>query len=109
MGWLVGFLTAWGSCQYISYIIELKTLGDSDLTLWGQLLSPQIAASTDPISGAAAFVNATWSWIQALFGILTWNFAFFTGWLEIVRYLVFIPLSVGVVWMGLSWLRGVNQ
>ena len=108
MGATIGFTMAFFVCQYISYIIELKTFGAADMTTFWALTHPQLAESTNIVSLAYNVANAGWDWIMALLNMLTWNFAFFDGWLAIFRVL-FLCISAGFVWTIVSLFRGTSS
>lgn len=106
---LVGFIMAFGICQYISYIIEMKTYGSAELTTLYTLTHPQITESTNLVGTLFSYVNAGWDFMITVLNMLTWNYAFFDGWVAIFRYLIFIPISVGMVWAIVSLIRGTSS
>lgn len=109
MGKVIGVITAWILGQLISFVVELQTFGAVDQTTWYTLTHPQIAETTSSLGVITGFVNGGWDWLVALGDMLTWNYAFFQGWLQIFRFVILIPLTVGFFWMIISLLRGASS
>ncbi len=43
-----------------------------------------------------------WSFLMALANMFIWNYSFFEGYWQILRWVVFMPISVGLGWIILS-------
>jgi len=56
----------------------------------------------------SGFFTIAWAWIQLIFKMLFFDFAFFTGYFVILR-LFCIALSVGVIYGIVSMLRGTSS
>ncbi len=48
------------------------------------------------------------SWFENLWNMIWFNYAMFQGSWQIVRWILFVPIGVGIVWMVLSWARGTS-
>jgi len=103
---LVGLMMAFFIGQIISYIVELNTLGSYQLTTFYQLMHPQIASTTTTAGIVVGFLNTCAVWVKALIDMLAWNYAFFQGYLIIVKYALCIPLTIGFIWAIVTLIRG---
>lgn len=88
-------------------------LGTEEVGVMQRLMQPSIPDVKIPIIGqVVTFFAVTWNFISTLFHpqVFFWDYPFFQGAWAIVRYIFFIPLSVGlVVCLILAAVRGVSS
>ena len=95
----------------ISGICELdyaKSTGS--ITLLESLMKPDIPSYFNPIGAVVAYVTVAWGYVQTLWSMLWFDYSFFTGGWIWIRYIFFIPVSLGLVLtLVLSVFRGVGS
>jgi len=84
--WLIGILTTFGILTLISGILEGTYLGPGEVSLLQEFVRPPIF---DPIKMI--------EWFGTLWRVLWFDYSFFYGNWNIVKYVLFWPISAGVV------------
>jgi len=107
--WFIGLLTLWGIFTVISGIIEMNTLGEAEVGVFQALMQPEIPEFTNPIGAVFAFVNVAWDYLQNLWSVLWFDYAFFQGQWLYVKYIIFLPISISLVISLVFILRGVGS
>ena len=109
--WFIGFITAWVMMTVIACICEMTFLSDSEIGILQQLLSPEFPDYKIPIIGqVAGFLSVAWDYIRILWTMFWFDYPMFQGTFALVRYMLLLPISVGVV-VGLviTLIRGVSS
>jgi len=109
--WVIGLIAAFVVFTVIACICEMRYIGEGDVSKLQQLLQPDFPDYKIPILGQiAAFVTVAWDYVQVLWDMFWWDYPFFEGSWSLVRYILFIPLSIGaVVALVLATFRGVSS
>ena len=107
--WFIGIIMLFGIFTVISGIIEMNTMGSDDISILQSLMQPQIPEFTNPLGAVFAVVNVAWDYLQVLWDVLWFDYAFFQGQWLYVKYLVFWPISVALVISLVFVLRGVGS
>ena len=96
--------------QVIAGICEMQYIGVGEITKLQSLMSPDFPDYNVPIIGAvASFVTVAWDYIQVLWDMFWFDYPFFAGAWMIVRFIFFIPVSIGmIVSLVLATVRGVS-
>lgn len=108
-GWLIGILVAFVLIAFVVGLCENAYVGAEITSKLDILMRPLMQTSI--WNGIKAFVGSlfTAEFWQTLWSIFWWDYPFFTGTWGIIRYIFFIPLSIGVLLsLGLATLRGVS-
>lgn len=109
-GWLIGIIAAFVIISFCAGVAEMAWYGADVVTKLDVLMRPFMASGI--LEGIKAAVGTIFSvdfW-NTLWDILWWNYPF-TGeaWM-LVRYIIFIPLSLGFIFtLALSVIRGVSS
>ena len=80
-----------------SGLIELHYLADSDAAVMNRLLHPDMPSFSNPLGVVTGFISVVWGYIQALWTMFTWDFAMFQGEWALVRWGLFLVLSMGII------------
>ena len=105
---VVGMLLLFLTGTIISLTLEQQYLGTSTVDTLFTLMRPDFASFSNPLTAIGGFFILVWNWIQALWDVLTWNYIFFTGYWEILRYVGWC-ISIGVVVSLILAVRGVGS
>ena len=110
-GWIIGFVMAFVIMSIIACVCEMDYLGEGEISHLQQLMQPDFPDYKIPIIGpVAAFISVAWDYIRILWGMFWFDYPFFEGSFAIVRYILFIPISIGViVSLVLATFRGVSS
>lgn len=110
MGWLIGIISAFVIISFIAGVCENAWFGTDAVTKLDILMRPFMATSiVDAIRTfagtlfSAEFWGALWAilWCQYPFSGILWM---------MVRYTLFIPLSIAFIFsLGLATIRGVSS
>lgn len=98
-----------GILTIISGIIELGTMGAGELSTLQALMEPEVPEYTNPIGATAAYMTVAWDYMQNLWDILWFNYAFFEGEWLLIKYIVFWPVSIGIIMTFIFVMRGVGS
>lgn len=110
-GWIIGFVMAFVIMSVIASICEMNTISAGDMTKLQQLLQPDFPDYKIPIIGqVAGFISVAWDYIKILWSMFWFDYPFFEGAWALARYILFIPISIGmVVTLVLATIRGVSS
>ena len=102
-------MTAFVVLTLMSAAIEQSTNADDTALQRLQTIMerPEVTEINNPLSFAITFAKKVWSVIKLIWKALWWDYAFFTGVWSIVKYAIFWPISVGMVFSLLIVMRGV--
>lgn len=108
--WLISLLIIFVGGTLLSGLLEQQYLGSGETGVIFRLLNNYKEIEfTNPLVALGTFVTVAWSYIQTLWAIFWWDYAFFHGSWAIFRYF-FMSISVGiVVSLVLAAVRGVSS
>jgi len=99
----------WVVAALLGAIYEMSYLGGSDQSLFNQILFYDIV-TTEGSWGVTELAASAWGYLGTVWRMTTFQFAFVSGEAELVRWIVFFPLTAilvyGVVMTGIGLLRG---
>ena len=106
-GFVIGLVMLFVLLQIICNICEMQDPLTSDTTshLY-YLMSPDIPSYSNPIGAVISYISVPFIWLYHLFALLAFDFSFLTGGWAIFKYIFFWPLSIGIIYGLISWLRG---
>jgi hypothetical protein len=93
----------------LSGILELQYLGgeaDTSLVL-GNVMSPPILDNA--LTAVVEIVIYIKDLFLAILNALWWNYAFFSGDWQIIKWLICMPISFGIVWSIIMAIRGTSS
>ena len=93
--WLIGLFMAFGVLTILSNTIEYYFFSDGNVTTFFSAIS---GFENMDIGGFGGVKIVAGDLLDAFWTALTWNYSFFSGYWEILRWVVFIPISVGLIW-----------
>ncbi len=91
-------------------IVEQTYYGTTETSRLGQLIfAPQFSQSVAWYQQVGDFAAYTWSYVQNFIGMLTFDYPMLNdgNWL-FLKYILFIPIGIGIVFMIVSLIRGVR-
>ncbi|KKN26132.1 hypothetical protein LCGC14_0877770 [marine sediment metagenome] len=107
--WLIFLLTVWVFGGVFGLILEGGYLGDDQGSVINVLLNSKVITATGVLGKIAGVFTDTAMW-GAIGSLLVWDFAFWEGSLEIVRWIIFIPVTIAMLFsMLMAWIRGVSS
>lgn len=110
MNKLIGVVMLWVTLAMINGVCELNYVGSSEQSVLNTLFTGwRGIEGASFIANAAGFINYLWDWFNALFRLLFFDFAFFQGEWGIIRWVFFIPIAIGIIWMIVSMMRGTSS
>ena len=83
--WISLILFLFAVAQVLSAIANNVWFGSESMTLYNDLLSPDLATFVNPVS--------LYTYIGTLINFFGFNYAFFEGWAQLFRFMLFIPLG----------------
>ncbi len=99
----------WVIASLLGGLYELSTVDASDQALINKILFYRVV-TTEGSWGPTELVAGPIGWVQSIWELATFQFSFITGDVELVRWIIFAPLSAmvvyGMVMMVVSILRG---
>lgn len=106
--WVVFFTTLFIIGTLISGVMEMSYIGTTQTGILYHLMNDFRGINlSNPITGAWTLISVGWSYIQNLWNVLWFNYAFFVGTASIIRIALFIPISVGfVVTLIITFIKG---
>lgn len=110
--WIIGLTMIFITGSILSGIAEMQFLGGNfgdgvtSKSVIQQLLTVPSLTGLGLADKGKAMLTATWGWISALFKLITWDYAFFTGIYSFIRYGICFPISAGMVFGIISMFRG---
>lgn len=108
--WMIFCIQLWVIGTIICGVVEFSyfTQGNTD-TLFQFLNTVEGVSFSNPITMVYDIIITVWALVQMLLKLLLWDYSFFTGSLAIVRYVFFIPISIGVFLSFIFALRGTSS
>ena len=107
--WIIFFITSFVLMTVLSGIIEMSYFGVSEQgTLQSILNEFSKLAFNNPVVGLASILIGFWNVLRLLFIALIWDYSFFTGQWQIVKYAFFFPISIGFVVSVIFAVRGTS-
>ena len=100
ISWLSGFGLLFFFGMIISLTIEGQYFGATEANVFYRLMNPDFGSFTNPLTAIGGFFILVWTFVQALWAILWWDYSFLTGTWEILRYAgwaVSIAMVVSIV------------
>jgi len=108
-GWVVGLVMLFVILQIICNVCEMQApLTSETPSHLQQLLSPDIPSYSNPIGAIASYVSVPFLWLWNFFALFFFDFSFFEGGWVYVKYVIFWPISIGMIYGLISWLRGAS-
>ena len=98
--WMAGFGLLFFCGMLISLTIEGLYMGTDTTNVFYRVMNPNFGSFSNPLLAIGGFFIMVWTWIQALWAILWWDYSFLTGSWEILRYAgwsVTIAMVVSIV------------
>lgn len=98
MTWVVGFALLWLIGSLISLTLEGTYIGQETqfdsggnpvgtVSTLDKLMRPEFSEMTNPISFVVGVFNIVWSYLGAIWNMLWWNYAMFTGVWSFFKYI----------------------
>jgi hypothetical protein len=109
--WLIGSMISLTLEQtYIGQEAQFDNSGNQigTVSTLDQLMSPQFAQITNPVTFVVGIFNIVWDYLKALWNMLWWNYAMFTGVWSIFKYVGWC-ISLGVVVSLVLAIRGTGS
>jgi hypothetical protein len=98
-GWLIFIITLWIACTIICSVGEMASpISESDAGVFYGLTHVDFSRYHIPIvDQVVGGLEFTWEFIQVLWTIFWFNYSFFTGNWLLVKYVFFLPVSIGLI------------
>ena len=117
--WLVGLAILWLIGTLISLTLEGSYIGQEaqydtngvqigTVSTLDKLMSPEFSEMTNPISFVVGVFNIVWDYLGAIWNMLWWDYAMFTGVWAIFKYVGWC-ISLGVVISLVLAIRGTSS
>lgn len=103
--WVIGVVTLWGLLAVLGGVCELGYYAEES-ALYSMYTAFDFTEAEGVLGHIEAFISGGIDLVEGLWTLLTFSSPIFDGELQIIRYLFFIPISIGVGWGLLSTLRG---
>ena len=108
VSWMMGFALLYLVGMIISLTIEGQYLGVDEANVFHKVMNPEFGSFTNPLSAIGGFFIMVWTWIQALWAILTWDYSFLRDSWQVLRY-VGLAGSLAMVVSIVLAVRGVGS
>ena len=106
---IIGLVMFTGIATVICGICEQQYFGEAEASRLTILLtSPSFGESLGIFGTITAVVDFTWSWFVNLLGMMFFDYSFFQGQWQIVRYILFIPIGIGIISSIVAMIRGTS-
>lgn len=106
--WIIFLTTLWIIGSILGLALEGAYPGGEEQNVFNTLANSKALQATT-LFGAVAGAFSDLSFFTALGSVLIWDFSFWDGTLEIVRWIIFLPITIGIVGsLLLAWIRGVG-
>jgi len=102
-------MTSFVILTMLSGIIEMQYLGGKAGVLQNIMDAAKVTTINNPITAPFTFLSVGWNMIKALWEAFWWQYSFFQGYWVIVKYAIFWPISVGLIFAIVMALRGVSS
>jgi len=86
IAWTTGFALLYLVGMVISLTIEGQYFGADEANVFYKVMNPEFGSFTNPLTAIGGFFIMVWTWIQALWAILTWDYSFLRDSWEILRF-----------------------
>ena len=106
--WVVGIAMLYLVGSMMSLTLEGEYLGTGVTDTFFRIMRPEFATFTNPLTAIGGFFVWVWAWVQALWAMFSWNYAFLTGYWEVLRYVGWC-VSMGVVVSLILAIRGTGS
>ena len=111
--WLIGIATLFMIGQVVSNIIEYsapigdpETQGTAAYWLWSAITSFQLVGEGSFLSDIVDVIVGVGKLIPALFFMIIWDYAYLEGNMQIVRWCLLFPISLGLIYGVIQTIRG---
>ena len=106
--WVAGFIFLHVLGTIISLTIENQYVGTGLIDTFYVLLRPDFAQFTNPLTAIGGFFIFLWEWVQALWQVFWWDYSFFEGTWEILKYFGWC-ISIALIVSILMAIRGTGS
>lgn len=107
--WFIGLFMLFGVLTLINGIIEMSTLSEGEVGVLQALMSPPTVNFSNPIGAITGIMSIAWDYLSNLWDIFWFNYAQFQGQYLLIKYIFFIPISLGMIVSLVMMLRGVGS
>jgi len=109
--WFIGLFTLFITLSILSGIMEMVYLGGSEdhSNVISTLMTAQIDTSTGLLGILWSSIILTKDIIVAIWAALWFDYAFFEGQYQIIRWAFFFPVSIGLIISLLMAIRGTSS
>lgn len=95
--WIIGLFMLFAICTIFSNIIEETYYTSSNITtMYDAMMSFKAVSFANPITFIWGILVGLGQVMTALYNALIWNYSFLQGDWQLIRWLVCIPISVGI-------------
>ena len=108
LSWMTGFALLYLVGVVISLTLEGQYFGTAEHSVFYDVMNPKLGSFVNPLSAIGSFFIMVWTWIQALWAILTWDYSFLRDAWKILRYVGWAGSLAMVVSIVLA-VRGVGS
>jgi hypothetical protein len=95
-GWIIGLVMLYIVLTPIFGMIEQNFLPAGQPTVLGTLLTPSLESYVTPTNVLTGGISIAITWLQALWKVLTFGYACFSGTWIILRFLL-CAISIGII------------
>ncbi len=108
--WIIGLVILYVGMLLLEGMVEMSSpLGASEITRLTKIMAPFTPGYTDVGGSGFSWFSFDFSYIENLWQIFWFDFPYFKGGWIYVRYIFFIPISIGViVTLVIAVVRGVG-
>lgn len=93
---------------FISLTLEGQYASTGLIDTFFRVMRPEFGSFTNPLTAIGGFFIMVWAWMQAIWAVFWWDYSFFTGYWEILKYLCWC-ISIGIVVSLVLAARGVGS
>lgn len=108
--WLIGIIMIYVIGTLVCGVIEMTylTQGATD-TMFGLMTNIKGISFSNPLTALTDLLLDLWYITQLIFSIIIWDFSFFEGEYAIIKYVIFLPLSVSFFVSFILAVRGTSS
>ncbi len=106
--WIVGITMLFFLGTAISLTLEKQYAGTGIIDTFFTLMRPDFSSFTNPLTAIGGFFIMMWDWIKALWSVFWWDYSFFVGSWEILKYLGWC-VSIGIIVSIVLAIRGTSS
>jgi len=93
----------------LSGIMEQTYFGGTEAARLTVLMTePSFSSSFGFLGTTVMLVDFAWEWLVNLWSMLWWDYAFFQGQWLILKYAIFIPISIKIITGVVAMMRGTS-